>query len=127
MEKYILRKAFEKDEYLPYDVLYRQKNGMSDAVGYSWVEFIRNYANEKINDESFNAECSVRKIYTNNSPVSKEELMYRKIYEKFYKNIDLLPHVWRPKYTDILDPSAKMLSVFSDSDNNTSKKDHNEK
>ena len=127
IEKYILRKAFEKDNYLPHEVLFRQKNGMSDAVGYSWVDFIRNHANKTISDETFNAENSVRNLYTNNPPVSKEELMYRKIYETFYGKIDLLPHVWRPKYTNILDPSAKMLSVFSDSHNNTSKENHRKK
>jgi hypothetical protein len=40
--------------------------------------------------------------------------MYRRIYEKHYGNIDLIPHIWRPKYTDILDPSAKLLEVFLD-------------
>jgi asparagine synthase (glutamine-hydrolysing) len=114
MEKYILRKAFDIENYLPESILYRQKNGMSDAVGYTWVDFIRNYANKQIDDASYEAEISVRKLYTKNPPVSKEELMYRKIYEKFYGNIDLLPHVWRPKYTDVLDPSAKMLKEFCD-------------
>ena len=109
MEKYILRKSFEADNYLPAEVLYRQKNGMSDAVGYTWVDFIRNYAESHVSD------TDMQKIYENNSPVSKEEYMYRQIYEKFYGSIDLLPHIWRPKYTNILDPSAKMLSeLFND-------------
>tara|TARA_B110000977_G_scaffold201113_1_gene294199 strand:+ start:740 stop:2344 length:1605 start_codon:yes stop_codon:yes gene_type:complete len=115
MEKHILREAFDVDEYLPKEVLYRQKNGMSDAVGYTWVDFIRNYANSQIDDKCFEAEISVRNLYTKNVPVSKEELLYRQIYEKYYGKIDLLPHIWRPKYTNILDPSAKLLDEFTDS------------
>jgi asparagine synthase (glutamine-hydrolysing) len=110
IEKYILRKAFDLD-YLPECILYRQKNGMSDAVGYSWVDHIRSYAESTISTDEFIKEKS---MYTHNSPVSKEELMYRKIYDKFYKKVDLIPHIWRPKYTDILDPSAKMLCHFTD-------------
>lgn len=120
IEKYIVRKAFDVDDYLPREILYRQKNGMSDAVGYNWVDFIRKYANANISDNEFETELKVRKLHTKNSPVSKEELMYRRIYEKYFGNNDLLPHVWRPKYTNILDPSAKMLPVFKDLNNNTS-------
>lgn len=111
MEKKVLRDAFANDDYLPYTVLYRQKNGMSDAVGYNWVDFIRNYANSVFSDEEFRIQTEK---YDSNPPVSKEELYYRQIYDKYYKKIDFLPHIWRPKYTTILDPSAAMLEVFND-------------
>jgi asparagine synthase (glutamine-hydrolysing) len=84
---------------------------MSDAVGHSWVSYIRDYANKHISDIDF--EQKITK-YTHNTPVSKEELLYRQLYEKHYGNIDLLPHIWRPKYTNILDPSAAMLDNFKD-------------
>ena len=51
MEKHILRKAFEG--YLPEDILWRQKDGMSDAVGTNWVDEIKNHANQKISDSEF--------------------------------------------------------------------------
>ena len=36
MEKWVLRKAFE--DYLPDDILWRQKEQFSDGVGYSWID-----------------------------------------------------------------------------------------
>lgn len=48
MEKYILRKAFDVAEkpYLPEEVLWRQKEQFSDGVGYSWVDGLRDYAEQ---------------------------------------------------------------------------------
>jgi asparagine synthase (glutamine-hydrolysing) len=105
LEKKILRDAFVG--YLPENILHRQKNGMSDAVGYSWVDFIRKYAEKQVSNEEF-----AMRSYDNNNPLSKEEYYYRKIYEKFFGKIDNLPHVWRPKYTTVKDPSARLLNSF---------------
>ena len=46
MEKYILRKAFDRpeDPYLPDEVLWRQKEQFSDGVGYGWVDGLKDYA-----------------------------------------------------------------------------------
>ena len=44
--KYLLRHAFEGD-YLPYDILMREKAAISEAVGHSMVEYIKEYAEEK--------------------------------------------------------------------------------
>ena len=48
MEKYLLRKAFDRPEspYLPEDVLWRQKEQFSDGVGYDWVDRLRDYSHE---------------------------------------------------------------------------------
>ncbi len=48
MEKYILRKAFDDplDPYLPESVLWRQKEQFSDGVGYSWVDGLKEYAQQ---------------------------------------------------------------------------------
>lgn len=48
MEKYILRKAFDdpSDPYLPESVLWRQKEQFSDGVGYSWVDGLKEYAEQ---------------------------------------------------------------------------------
>ena len=42
-EKWILRKAFEGDFYLPEDVLWRQKEQFTDGVGYSWLDNLKEY------------------------------------------------------------------------------------
>ena len=39
--KYLLRHAFEDDDYLPYDILFREKAAFSDAVGHSMVDYIK--------------------------------------------------------------------------------------
>ena len=49
IEKRILREAFEG--YLPHDILWRQKDGMSDAVGTNWVDEIKKYAEGEIDVE----------------------------------------------------------------------------
>ena len=106
VEKYILRKAFDDDNLLPKEILWRQKNGMSDAVGYSWVDHVRQHADRHVNDDTSN------EVFSKNLPLSKEELMYRRLYTSMYPLADVLPHVWRPKWTTETDPSAKLLSVF---------------
>lgn len=42
IEKYILRKTFEN--YLPQDMLWRQKEQFSDGVGYRWINSLKKYA-----------------------------------------------------------------------------------
>ena len=41
MEKWVLRKAFE--DYLPDEILWRQKEQFSDGVGYSWIDGLKEY------------------------------------------------------------------------------------
>ena len=47
--KYLLRKAFEGD-YLPKEILYREKAAFSDAVGHSMVDFLKEYAEKLYSD-----------------------------------------------------------------------------
>ena len=107
MEKHILRKAFEG--YLPEDILWRQKDGMSDAVGTNWVDEIKNHANQKISDSEF---MEIRKNCAyHNVPLTKEEALYRKIFWSHYgtEHDHLISEIWRPKWTNITDPSARLL------------------
>lgn len=99
IEKLILREAFE--DHLPTDIVYRQKNGMSDAVGYGWVDYTR--ANS--------IPCQPNIDYQINAPSSNEERYYREIYESMYGDLNLFPinNMWRPKWTNELDPSARKL------------------
>ena len=50
MGKYLLRKAFEKDQYLPMSILYREKAAFSDGVGHSLVDSIKAHC-EKLYSE----------------------------------------------------------------------------
>ena len=107
VEKRILREAFEG--YLPHDILWRQKDGMSDAVGTNWVDEIKKYAEDEVDDVLFR-ETKV-KAQGHNVPLTKEEALYRNIFWKMYGNDNdhLISEIWRPKWTKITDPSARLL------------------
>jgi asparagine synthase (glutamine-hydrolysing) len=74
MEKWILRKAFE--EYLPYSITWRQKEQFSDGVGYGWIDTLKKIAGEKVTDEMMS---SAKFRFPINTPMSKEEYVYRSI------------------------------------------------
>ena len=112
MEKWILREAF--DGVLPKEILWRQKNGMSDAVGYNWVDTIKQYCDWMISDQDFN------KIKVNsrghNTPMTKEEALYREKFWDFFKRMNdhLITEIWRPRWTNTTDPSARQLGLLTD-------------
>jgi len=107
IEKNILREAFEG--YLPHEVLWRQKDGMSDAVGTNWVDEVKKYAEDNIDNMLFK-ETRV-KSQGHNTPITKEEALYRNIFWKLYgkHNDHLVSEIWRPKWTTVTDPSARLL------------------
>ena len=107
VEKRILREAFEG--YLPHDILWRQKDGMSDAVGTNWVDEIKKYAEDGVDDTLFRE--TRRKAHGHNTPLTKEEVLYRDIFWKLYgRDCDhLISEIWRPKWTNVTDPSARLL------------------
>jgi len=111
IEKHYLRKAF--DGWLPAEILWRQKNGMSDAVGYAWVTAIKKHAEETIGDFEFEDIKEMAKGH--NVPLTKEEALYRKIFWlTFGMDKDhLISEIWRPKWTTQTDPSATKLDVFT--------------
>eukprot|EP00959_Pyramimonas_sp_CCMP1952_P407397 8538305-Pyramimonas_sp.AAC.1 len=93
--------------YLPEEIILRQKNGMSDAVGYAWVDFVRNNAREMLESdkmEDINIEV--------NTPLSEEEHLYRLLFSNHFKDFAVTSHdgIWRPKWTTITDPSARQLN-----------------
>ena len=106
-EKRVLREAFEG--YLPDEILWRQKDGMSDAVGTNWVDGIKMYAETTVSDSEF-MEIRNKSMY-HNTPLTKEEALYRKIFWNYYgtDHDHLISEIWRPKWTSITDPSARLL------------------
>ena len=89
-EKFILRKAFE--DILPREIAWRQKNGMSDAVGRGWAAALRKHGEGK----------------------------YLEIFSTMFKGQgnDWIPYKWMPRWVQADDPSGALLPVFID---NTSK------
>jgi len=76
MEKWVVRKAFEK--YLPESIVWRQKEQFSDGVGYSWIDTLKEMVNDKISDEQL-ANAHFR--FPIQTPQNKEEFYYRSIFE----------------------------------------------
>ena len=115
--KYLLRHAFEDGSYLPHDILMREKAAFSDAVGHSMVDYLKEYANGKYTDAEFEEK---RKKYAHVPPISKESLLYREIFEKYYTGqSQMIPAFWMPNETwpgcKVDDPSARVLSNYGDS------------
>lgn len=116
MGKYLLRHAFEGD-WLPHQILYREKAAFSDAVGHSMVDDLKEYAEEFCTDEEFKER---RKNYDFATPFTKESLLYREIFEKHYPGqAKMVKDFWMPNKEwegcDVDDPSARVLANYGDS------------
>jgi len=83
-EKWILRKAFDVPEprnYLPADVLWRQKEQFSDGVGYSWIDSIKAHAEKTITDQQMKTAPNRFPVKT---PRTKEAYMFREMFAKHF-------------------------------------------
>jgi len=115
--KYLLRHAFEGLAYLPDEILWREKAAFSDAVGHSMVDYLKEYAEKKYTEEEFETKAAA---YTHARPFTKESLLYREIFEKYYPGqSEMIVDFWMPnkswKGCDVNDPSARVLSNYGDS------------
>lgn len=115
--KYLLRKAFEEDNYLPRDLLYREKAAFSDAVGHSLVDYLKEFAENKYTSADL---ILAKEKYKYCTPFTKEALLYRDIFEKYYSgNAKWIKDFWMPNKSwsgcNVNDPSARVLSNYGDS------------
>ena len=111
--KFLLRNAFEGD-YLPHDILFREKAAFSDAVGHSMVDDLKEYAQKYYTDEEYEEK---RRKYTYSMPFTKESLLYREIFEKYYPGqAEMVVDYWMPNKNwegcNVNDPSARVLSNY---------------
>ena len=115
--KYLLRHAFEKDKILPDEILWRQKAAFSDAVGHSMVDDLKAYAESMYTDEEFEKR---RRDYGFAQPFTKESLLYRELFEKYYPGqARMIADFWMPNKAwegcNVNDPSARVLSNYGKS------------
>ena len=115
--KYLLRHAFEGLGYLPDSILWREKAAFSDAVGHSMVDDLKEYAETQYTDEAFEEK---RQRYVHAQPFTKESLLYREIFEKYYPGqSDMIVDFWMPNKTwegcNVNDPSARVLANYGES------------
>jgi len=110
MEKYLLRKAFESDNIIPNDILWRSKEAFSDGCSSenrSWHKIIQEHVDSIISDEEF---IENKDKYKFNTPMIKESYFYRKIFEEYYpQKSNVIPHFWLPNWSSQSDPSAREL------------------
>lgn len=115
--KYLLRKAFDRDDYLPQEILFREKAAFSDAVGHDLVDWLKELAEEKYSDTDFEMK---RSKYEFGTPFTKESLMYREIFESHFSGRSKkIKDFWMPnrewKNCDVTDPSARVLPNYGKS------------
>ena len=111
--KYLLRHAFEGD-WLPHGILYREKAAFSDAVGHSMVDDLKEYAEGYYSDAEFEVK---RRQYSHAAPFTKESLLYRELFEKYYPGQSaMVVDFWMPNRAwqgcDVDDPSARVLANY---------------
>jgi asparagine synthase (glutamine-hydrolysing) len=120
MEKWVVRKAFE--DMLPQSVAWRQKEQFSDGVGYGWIDTLKQIAKEKVSDEMM-ANGGFR--FPINTPRSKEEYLYRTIFEEHFPSdaaascVPSVPSIacstaealaWDAAFQNNADPSGRSVS-----------------
>lgn len=112
--KYLLRHAFEKDEFIPREILMREKAAFSDAVGHSLRDDLIEFADSQYTDAEY--EEGIKK-YSHARPFTKESLLYRDIFEKYYPGqSEMVVDFWMPNKEwegcNVNDPSARVLSNY---------------
>ena len=120
MEKRIVREAFE--DMLPEEVAWRQKEQVSDGVGYSWIDTLKKITSEAVTDEQM-AHAAER--FPINTPLCKEEYYYRSIFEEHFPSESAarsVPHEasvacstavaleWDEAWKNMNDPSGRAVS-----------------
>lgn len=108
MEKKLLRQSFEELHILPEEVLWRQKEGMSDGVSSQkrgWFQIIQEHVSS----------LGISEIhFEHNPPLNMETQWYRQTFCQLFPGLDeLIPYYWLPKWSgNITDPSARVLNVY---------------
>ena len=112
--KYLLRHAFEEEKLIPDTILWREKAAFSDAVGHSLKDDLWEYAEKQYSDEEYEIG---RQKYEHATPFTKESLLYRDIFEKYYPGQShMVDDFWMPNKNwegcNVNDPSARVLANY---------------
>ena len=111
-EKYLLRKAFDKLNIIPQEVLWRTKEAFSDGVSTqkeAWFETIQNYALDYYRKCSIELGIECKEM----TGAEAEKNLYKAIFNKYYSgHEDIIPYFWMPKFVDATDASARTLDIY---------------
>lgn len=94
-----------------------KRRRFSDAVGHSMVDYLKEYAESRYTDKEYAEKI---KKYDHARPFTKESLLYREIFEKYYPGqCAMVKDFWMPNKEwagcNVNDPSARALSNYGDS------------
>lgn len=124
MEKWVIRKAFEK--YLPESVAWRQKEQFSDGVGYNWIDMLKEKVNAEVTDEQM---ANAHHRFPIQTPMNKEEFYYRSIFAEHFPSdtaaltVPSIPSVacstaealaWDESFKNMNDPSGRAVEVHTE-------------
>jgi len=124
MEKWVVRKAFEK--YLPESVAWRQKEQFSDGVGYNWIDTLKEVVETAVSDEQM---ANAQYRFPKQTPQNKEEFYYRSIFEEHFPSetaalcVPSVPSVacstpialeWDEAFKNMNDPSGRAVAKVHD-------------
>ena len=81
------------------------------------VDYLKAYAEKQYSEEEYEIK---RARYSHAQPFTKESLLYREIFEKFYPGqSEMIADFWMPNRSwdgcDVNDPSARVLSNYGES------------
>tara|TARA_X000000950_G_scaffold175031_1_gene212717 strand:+ start:1744 stop:3402 length:1659 start_codon:yes stop_codon:yes gene_type:complete len=119
IEKQILRDAF--CDYLPNDILHRQKEQFSDGVGYNWIDTLKDITNREVSDNLLE---NAKHRFPIQTPKTKEEYYYRNIFSKHFPSdsaaltVPSVPSIacsseiaieWDKSFYNQIDPSGRAI------------------
>ncbi len=79
IEKNILREAFA--DLLPDEITWRQKEQFSDGVGYSWIDGVKEFAEQQVSEKQM---VLAARRFTLNTPETPEAYYFRRIFESHF-------------------------------------------
>lgn len=119
IEKWVIRKAFEN--FLPENIIWRQKEQFSDGVGYNWIDTLKAVTSKEVSDDQL---ANARYRFPINPPMSKEEYYYRSIFSEHFPSdsaaacVPSVPSVacstaealaWDASFKNMIDPSGRAV------------------
>ena len=108
-------------EYLPNDILHRQKEQFSDGVGYNWIDTLKDITNKEVSNELLE---NAKHKFPIQTPKTKEEYYYRSIFSKHFPSdsaaltVPSVPSIacsseiaikWDKSFHGQIDPSGRAI------------------
>ncbi|KAI4464316.1 asparagine synthetase [Holotrichia oblita] len=116
VEKYLIRSAFDSENLLPRDILWRHKEAFSDGVTSrkkTLFQILQGIVETRMTDPF--DEAIAAKEHPHCTPKTKEAYYYRQMFEKDYPGLakSFIPYFWMPRWINVTDPSARFIKHYN--------------